>query len=195
VPLFQAGGEIWVIFVRRGGRIRIPSGGQRRSRKRVFLCLDAELIFIMRVDALIAEKAGCLLSERKPLTSDRESYVPFPGRLAKCTVVCRCHRSVCSGPFYCSTWPMAHTPRNALSAKTPFESCIFVSSAVLRWRPQPPARRSALTEMTVLFGGAVCIGEAPSLLTRCAFRPQVGKAAQRNGQRTGNLCVRVVEVT
>lgn len=107
-PSFFLSGVIRVIFLRSGVRVRSPCGRPRKPRKRAFPSLDAELIF-MKVDALIAEKVGCLLRKRKRLTRDRESDFPFPGRLAKCNAVCRCRRSVCSGPFYCSTWPVAHT--------------------------------------------------------------------------------------
>jgi len=52
--LFRTG-MICVIFVRSAVRIRFPPGRLRKSRKRAFLSLDAELIF-MKVDALTAEK-------------------------------------------------------------------------------------------------------------------------------------------
>jgi len=184
--------SVWadlVIFVRRGARIRFPSGRQRNSRKHAFLSLDAELIFIMRVDALIAEKMGCLLSKYKPETRDGESDVPFPGRLAKCTDVCRCRRSVCSGPFYCNTWPIAHTMMLSLQ-RHPMSSCIFASSAVVCWQPERLRERPRLPRcLPSCLGGVYWRSAVPFDLLLCfpASCSQVEKAAQRNGQRTGDL--------
>lgn len=53
-PLFRTG-MICVIFVWSTARIRLPPGRLGKSRKRAFLSLDAERIF-MKVDALTAEK-------------------------------------------------------------------------------------------------------------------------------------------